>query len=1230
MDFLSAFHTEAVHHARRGIRWVFLLSGLLAATLPSVSPAQTTSSAIIIEPSSPGRRTTAPAALKPSAPDPVTTPVAAPPPADPPTTATADQATTATETAEDATTAPAEGGAASVEELAAALKKAEESSAEEPAKSDVVNLYKEALGAAKAAEEWRTKARDQQALREGAPARMKALQEQIAKLEATELPDVATTATAGDLEPRAAAAEAELSALKKRLEEARTRLDSRTARRTELPRLLNETRQRLEEQRQAANAAPPPGESADASNARQALITARTASLEAEVAALEAEAARLESNADLQALEVEAANKTLARSEARAKQLRDAVNERRRSEAADAVAAARKAREELANSHPAVRTVAAENEELARRRTGPEGLGAKIEQVQKQVAEVDAQREQLKNQSDTLRKRLEATGRTDAIAQLLRKQRRTLPDPQVLKSAISARQKTITEARTQLVEAEDRRANISDEETSVRQALKTDGNLTADEIDTAVRELFTTQRRLLDSTIADLNTWFSTLLDLDTNQRLLQRDATEYIAHIEELVLWTRSTRPVGTADVAPAVSALQWLFSPTNWLELGKGLAGDARNNLALYLPLLFLVPALVGFRRRLKKRLRTNGEQVLDGGDESLLHALKALGLSLSIAALLPALMLLFAWRAQEISDQPDTFIFHFGRALQISSISFFWLLLTRRLCCPYGVAEAHLRWGKRAVRGLFVNLTWFIPVMVASIFVMVMLSRPDDTTMRDSLGRLVFIAAVLAFAWFLHKLLRPDEGVLAPVMETRGGKWGKRLQTVMWVVAPGVALATAIATALGWFYAGIRIAASLQQTFLLAVAVAVAYSLLRRGWMIARRELALKEARRKAAAAVAAAAEKPDAAEGIVLPEATDQADDGASVYEISARVEQLLRVAFAALVIGGLWFIWSDVLPAFNVLNRVELWNYSAQTTEMQTLADGTLKAQSVTKTVPVTPATLVWVTLIIGLTLLVARNITALVEFAFADRLALDAGARFAYTALARYTVLIAGLAFGFRNLGINWGSIQWLAAAVSVGLGFGLQEIFGNFVSGLILLFERPVRVGDTITINGTTGTVTQIRIRATTILDWDGKVLVVPNKSLITSEVSNWTLNDTATRVTVLVGVEYGADVDLVRKILVDVASSHPLVKRPPEPFALFHTFADSTLNFSLFAFTSKLADRGNVIHELHRDVAVRLREAGVSISFPQRDVHLNATGPLEVIMRKANDKPAEGESVK
>ena len=110
------------------------------------------------------------------------------------------------------------------------------------------------------------------------------------------------------------------------------------------------------------------------------------------------------------------------------------------------------------------------------------------------------------------------------------------------------------------------------------------------------------------------------------------------------------------------------------------------------------------------------------------------------------------------------------------------------------------------------------------------------------------------------------------------------------------------------------------------------------------------------------------------------------------------------------------------------------------------------------------------------------------EIVILQRLPLDAGARYAASTVSRYLIVVTGFLLGFRAVGIGWSSVQWLIAAMTVGLGFGLQEIFANFVSGIILLFERPIRVGDTVTIGDITGTVTRIQIRATTILDWDNK----------------------------------------------------------------------------------------------------------------------------------------------
>jgi potassium efflux system protein len=127
------------------------------------------------------------------------------------------------------------------------------------------------------------------------------------------------------------------------------------------------------------------------------------------------------------------------------------------------------------------------------------------------------------------------------------------------------------------------------------------------------------------------------------------------------------------------------------------------------------------------------------------------------------------------------------------------------------------------------------------------------------------------------------------------------------------------------------------------------------------------------------------------------------------------------------------------------------------------------------------------------------------------------------------------------TLGISWGRVQWLVAALSVGIGFGFQEIVANFISGLIILFERPVRVGDVVTIGDTTGTVTKIRIRATTVRNWDHQELLVPNKQFITGQLLNWTLSDALNRIVIRLGVDYNADVRLALRLMAEAVAEDP-----------------------------------------------------------------------------------------
>jgi potassium efflux system protein len=215
-----------------------------------------------------------------------------------------------------------------------------------------------------------------------------------------------------------------------------------------------------------------------------------------------------------------------------------------------------------------------------------------------------------------------------------------------------------------------------------------------------------------------------------------------------------------------------------------------------------------------------------------------------------------------------------------------------------------------------------------------------------------------------------------------------------------------------------------------------------------------------------------------------------------------------------------------------------------------------------------------------------------------SRTRLDPGARYAVATVCRYGVLMLGTLATFQQLGIGWAQLNWLVAAMTVGLGFGLQEIFANFISGLILLIERPVRIGDIVSIGDVTGSVTRIRMRATTITDGDLRELIVPNKELITGRVINWTLTNTLSRLTIKVRAAVGTDPDLARALLLGVAQKHRLVLKQPAPSAQFEEFAENSLVFSLRVCVGTCDVVSAVRHELLTMIKREFQEAGIVTS--------------------------------
>ena len=313
---------------------------------------------------------------------------------------------------------------------------------------------------------------------------------------------------------------------------------------------------------------------------------------------------------------------------------------------------------------------------------------------------------------------------------------------------------------------------------------------------------------------------------------------------------------------------------------------------------------------------------------------------------------------------------------------------------------------------------------------------------------------------------------------------------------------------------------------------------------------------------------------------------------------------METAVVAALLVGLWGIWADVLPASSILNW-ELWSV--------TDGDGT-------KWIKVSHVLLACISFVVMV--IAGRNIPGLLEISLLQRLPLEPATRYAITTLSRYAITVLGVIAICGVLGITWEKVHWLIAAVSVGLGFGLQEIFANFVSGLIILFERPIRVGDIVTVGDVSGVVSRIRMRATMIVDWDRKELIVPNKEFITGRVLNWTLSDQMNRIVVNVGVAYGSDVAKVRDLLLTIARKHELIMTDPAPMAGFEGFGDSSLNFVLRCYLTSLEHRLEVIHELHSQIHNAFQAEGIEIPFPQRDLtirYLDATGSQTVPMSGA-----------
>jgi potassium efflux system protein len=1008
---------------------------------------------------------------------------------------------------------------------------------------------------------------------------------------------VSPHASQAEVEVQLAEADAKLAALRKGLGDVDAELARLAERRLTLPADLAATSARQEGLLGEFALPALPAGTAEGALARRASYLAGQKALLEQSKALELEIATQEIRRELLTARRDLLRRKVDVYAHRVGEIQADLAARRVREAEETAAQARAGQAALASVHPVLGALAEQNAKLAAERTGAEGLSARIDATARELSAIADRLQRLDERARGVRQKVAAAGLSDAIGLLLRKERADLPEAERSLANIRARREQIAAAQFQALNLEDELRALPALETEVEGILaaQADAGDPAERkrIEDSARGVLETRRSYLDALIRDYNSWFTSLVDLDAKESQFVRLVEDYGSFLEQNVLWIPNASLPTLRKADDVRMAAQWLVDPRNYVAAAERIVATARTSPAATGFGLLLVVAIVLYRPRLKK---LHARLCETKSVEGLTQVPAPLAASLLVAVIAlpgPLAMWLAGWMITVAPVPLDDFSRALGSVLMLVSRPLFLAEFLRRAVGNQGIAASFLELPRSALATVRAQVVLFETVALPAFALSLLFDVQSDADWSETLGRVGFCVGVAAAGLGIYRLLSPRAGVAWQVLRrTDLEKLAPLVARLAWLPIAGAVLMILVALA-GYYFTATVLVEKLWSSSLVLLVFLVANAATLR-WLATRDEALAEVAAREEAETVEAVGESDTA-------EATDL------ISHISSQTRSLMRVVFGLGLVVALYYVWVDVFPALRYFESVEVW----KATEMVETTVGSGDAARIETTatrVPVTVANVLIALLGAALAVVGARNLPGLLELVLLSRLKLDRGLRYAIATVTRYAVFLIGSVVALENLGVAWSSVQWMVAAVSVGLGFGLQEIFGNFVSGLIVLFERPVRVGDTVTIEGVTGTVMRIEMRATTLIDGDRKELIIPNKALITGKIVNWSLHDPMVRLVIPVTVAHGSDPAAVSRILLEAAKQSATVLETPAPVLAFTKLGEAALEFELRVFVMDADHIGPTRHELLVAIERKLRAAGIESPVSHQDVTIKS----------------------
>ncbi|WP_161488052.1 mechanosensitive ion channel domain-containing protein [Sedimentisphaera cyanobacteriorum] len=972
----------------------------------------------------------------------------------------------------------------------------------------------------------------------------------------------------------------------------------RAERRTQIPEQRKQIKESISELNEKLSQLPAESEQDELIEANRKLLKAKLKAQNAKLDSLAEELKAYEATSEILALRRDLAAAKLSKFEKQVKFWQDALGQARKKEAERAKQEAKKVAQQSQKSHPLVQKLANENVELAKKQSE---LVKDIEKTNSYFKEVQLEVESLSQDFSSLQEQMEKAGRvTSAMGVLLVAKKNNLKDVRQHKRQISERIAKTSTMQLKWSQYDRRWAELSEIEAQAESMLE-ENSVTEDmpsyfSVKNKAEELLRDRRKIVRKIADYYMNHITALAQLDMTERSLVKTVEKYRSYINKSILWVKSSSAVQKNEIAKIISGVREYAQSNSPARMFRVITSDFIKRAPYYITAGVILLLLIFSRPKLIKTAKADSQRVQKITEDRFVYTLREVVVMLVYASFLPLVMVFLGWRMLENSaNYPN--LAYFAEGLFHASYLAFAFGIMRFFSRPYGLGS-HFGMNEEALQTFGANLLWFFSVLIPAAFLYYSFQLGEDAKAgQDACRRVIFLIQQTAVIVFLITVLNPKGTIVRSWLEKHEGSWLEKLKYIIFAIAILVPFSFCILSIIGYGYAAMHLHQELMYTFALLVTVFFLTAVLKRSLLVTRRRLAIQQLDRLREQTIEEAQSDTEQTQSVSMAQ-----EAGNTISTISDQARSVIKFVSTLLIVLGVWWIWKSTLPALEALENIQL----SQTTDSQG------------EIIIISLGSLFKAVVIFIITLVLTRNVPGLLEIMVLQKLPINSAASFAITTLCRYLLFIVGIVYTSFVLGIRWSTVQWLVAAVMVGLGFGLQEIFANFISGLIILFEQPIRVGDTITIGDVSGRVAKIKIRATTIRKWDEKELVVPNKEFITGRLVNWSLSDTTLRIEFPVGVAYGSDVKKAENTLLNIAKRHPdVLDSNPAPRVIFKGFGASSLDLELRVYISSIKQYLDVWHQVNSRIDQRFREENIEIAFPQTDLHIRSSDmpiPLDI----------------